>query len=180
MQAPQLNQIKSLILTVREHLVHILFLVDSLIQSEIVSMEHETKSQMEETKSMYTNPALPVTVPAFGGYGGLGAAEAFSGFRPADAALVQSNNITTLTSQMALQNQMLVESINRNSKENALLVKDSITEALKTSGVGIFSNPITAQVAASVPSSSDKLIENIILLSLVTRLLPPITTPPAA
>jgi len=74
-----------------------------------------------EGESMFTNPALPVVTGAGfgGGYGW------HQGFQPADAALVQSNNLAILGTQMNFGFQMMQQTVSQNSKENALLTKDN-------------------------------------------------------
>lgn len=72
---------------------------------------------------MFTNPALPVVTGA--GFGGFGGGFPFTGFQPADAALVQSNNLAILSNQIATGFQILNNSVSQNSKENALLAKDN-------------------------------------------------------
>jgi hypothetical protein len=92
----------------------------STIEEELEEnyMHHETKEQEGEMNSMFTNPALPVVT-------GAGDFHRGRGFEPADAALVQSNNLAVIQSLIAQNNQMINESISRNSKENALIVKDN-------------------------------------------------------
>lgn len=77
-----------------------------------------SSSEGDNMQSGFTNPALPVTVSG-GDFG-------HNGFEPADAALVQSNNLAILGTQINFGMQMLQNTICQNSKDDALLAKDGI------------------------------------------------------
>jgi hypothetical protein len=117
-----------------------------------------------ESKSMYTNPALPVTVPAYGGFNGY-----HDGFKPADAALVQSNNLATLAAQIANSNQQNTQFMAQLSKDNALLVSGAMNQL----------NATVATLAAGggALGGHQRLFDDVILLGVLSRIFPP--TPPA-
>jgi hypothetical protein len=78
-------------------------------------------NESSQGDSMFTNPALPVVTGA-----GIGNGYGYDcGFKPADAALVQSNNLAILSSNMTMGFQLLNNSVSQNSKENALIGKDN-------------------------------------------------------
>lgn len=122
-------------------------------------MSHEDK---QGESSMYTNPALPVTVGAGDFH------DRHHGFEPADAALVQSNNLSNIQNQIAFGQHMLNESVSRNSKENALLVKDNqiAMERLVASNqlaiAGIGPQVAAAVAAAAANSETNRLLERLI------------------
>ena len=132
-----------------------------IVDPEKVVMSHEETKSTEE-HSMYTNPALPVTVGASDFH------DRRNGFEPADAALVQSNNLATLAAQIANSNQMNVQFMAQQSKENALLTSAMLGHMSK----------LESAITATSNGGGEKLIDNLILLSIVNRLFPP--TPPAA
>ena len=84
---------------------------------------HNHHGHTEGESSMFTNPALPVVTGA--GFGGFGGGFPFVGFQPADAALVQSNNLAIITNQIAMGFQLLNQNVSDNSKQDALIGKDN-------------------------------------------------------